>query len=83
MKLTQKNFENILIFFLVVGCTTHPASCAAGFLILALSQIAERYFTKNISDADRNQLKAITADVQKHAMLLQKENLSKAFGGKQ
>lgn len=81
MKFTQKTFENILIMFLVCGCVLHPFASALGLLILGLTQIAERYFTKNISDVDRGKIQTIKTELDKHSVILQKEVLSKAFGG--
>lgn len=79
--LTQKNFENILIFFLVAGCMYKPADCAWALLFIVCSQGAERFFTRNVSDKDREAFRSLKAEVEKHTAALQKENLSKAFGG--
>lgn len=83
MKLSQRTFENSLIFALVGACMFNPAAAAAGLLILLSSQVAERYFTRNISDADRDRIQILKAEVEKHAVIIQKDGLAKAFGGRQ
>lgn len=83
MNLTQKNFENILIFFLVAGCICSPLDSAFGLFFILLAQCAERFFTKNISDSDRSELQTLKSEVEKHADTLRKQGLAKAFSGKQ
>lgn len=76
------DFQKLLILALVAGSAIHPASAAAGLFILASSQIAERYFTRNISDKDRQAIASLKIELEKVALAHQKENLSKAFGGR-
>lgn len=82
MKLTQKNFENILIFFLVAGCIVNPYGSALAILIILGAQASERYFTRNVSDADRDQIKALKLKLDEHAEFIKKENVTKAFGAR-
>lgn len=82
MKISQKNFENILIFVLVAACMFHPAAAAAGLALILASQTAERYFTKNISDKDRQMIGELSQAVTKHSEILSKQGLAQAFGGK-
>ena len=83
MKFSQRNFENTLIFGLVGACMFHPASSAAGILILVLSQVAERYFTRNVSDSDRDQIAKIRTEVSKHSEFINKDAITKAFARSQ
>lgn len=82
MRLPHTDFQKVLIFGLVLGCVLHPASSAAGLLIIFAAQIAERYFTRNISDPDRQAIAKLKADVDKVGKLQAEQNLAKAFGGR-
>lgn len=78
MKLT---FMQIMTIMLVCGCLFHPAASAVGLVVIFTFQIAEKYFTRNISDTDRKQLFTLKLDLEKIAQAQQKESLAKAFGG--
>lgn len=75
------DFEKCLILVLVAGSAIHPASAACGLLIILSHQIAHQYFTRNISDKDRQAIQALKADVEKISVQQQKDGLAKAFGG--
>lgn len=78
----RPNFQKILIAGLVCGCLFHPASSAVGLLFILAGEAAERYFTRNISDKDRQALGQLKAEVEKVAAVQQKDGLAKAFGGR-
>lgn len=82
MKLPKIDFQKSLIFILVCGCLFEPACAALGLLFVLAAQIAERYFTRNVSDKDRQAIQALKTDVEKLTVTQQKEGLAKAFGGR-
>ena len=88
MTLPKLTFHQVLALALTVGCLTHPASSAVGLLIVCASQITERYFTRNITDADRTELEAtkadlagVKADVVKLKESTNKAGIAQAFSG--
>lgn len=82
MKLPHVDFQKGLIVFLSVGCIVHPASSAIGLLIVCGAGIADRYFTRNVSDQDRRSIAALKADLDKIRDTQQKDGLAKAFGAR-
>jgi hypothetical protein len=81
--MSQRNFENALIFGLVGASMFHPAAACFALLIVFAHQAAERYFTRNIADKERLAIANLTSEVTKHAELLRKQGIAKAFGGQQ
>jgi hypothetical protein len=77
------DFQKFLIVALVAGCVLHPASSAIGLLIVFGAQVADKYFTRNISDSDRRALDSVKADIEKINKVQQKESLAKAFVARQ
>jgi hypothetical protein len=76
------DFQKLLVTALVCGSVLHPASSVVGLLIVCSAQIAERYFTRNVSDKDRQALASLKVDVEKLSLVQQKDGLAKAFGGR-
>jgi hypothetical protein len=82
MNLSKIDFQKFLILALVAGCVLHPASAAAGLLIVFASQVVDKYFTRNIADSERKIIESLKGDVKKLSEEQQKIGLSKAFGGR-
>lgn len=80
MQLRAFDFQKVLIIALVAGCVLHPASSAIGLMIVLSSQVADRYFTRNISDPERKAIASLKTDIEKIHAIQQKDGLAKAFG---
>lgn len=80
MKLPNINYSKVLTVILVVGCVLHPASSAVGLCLILAHQLADKYFTSNISDKDRAELAQLKTEVAEIKVTQQATNLAKAFG---
>ena len=79
-------FYQLLSALLAGGCLIHPASSAVGLLVVCSAQLAERFFTRNVTDDDRLEIKSLGGEIQllkseMHKLKLKsdQESLSKAF----
>lgn len=75
------HYHYILSAILTVGCVLHPASAAAALLIVFSAQLAHRFLTPNISDAERAELTEFKMELAKLKTKVEQESLGKAFRG--
>jgi len=79
MKLPRLDFQKSLTAALVIGCLFHPFASCVALLIFLAHQLADKYFTSNISDKDRKDLQTIKAEIAEVKLNQQTQNLTKAF----
>ena len=77
-KIVPYLFE-VIVVALAAGCCIHPAAAALGLLIILGHRIADKYFTRNITDADRETIAQIKTDCDKIKKVQDRAGLSKAF----
>lgn len=72
-------FFEIMTAALVAGSLFQPFASAIGLLIIFSAKIAEKYFTRNISDSDRRDIQSIKAEQIEIKLKVEREGLAKAF----
>lgn len=84
--MTQRNFENTLIFGAVAAAMFSPYAAVFAVVCLIAGQVAERYFTKNISDGDRatiklalDKIQAIKTEQDKHSEFINQQKIANSF----
>ena len=81
------HFFEILLAGLVCGCLFSPFASAIAIMFICSARLAEKYFTRNIADADRAELQSLKIDLQtaksefsKIKLKVEQDSLAKAFG---
>lgn len=84
--MNQRSFENILIFGAVAASMFDPFAAVISCAFLLGGQVAERYFTKNISDGDRatiklalDKIQVLRTELEKHSEFINQQKIANTF----
>lgn len=72
-------FFEIVGLALVAGCLFSPYASASALMVVLTAKIADKYFTRNISDRDRNEIQTLKAEQIKLKLKVEQDGLAKAF----
>lgn len=73
------HFFEIIAAGLVCGCLFSPYASAFGLAFVLAAKLAEKYYTRNLSDADRIEIQTIKTEHEKLKLKVEKDSLAKAF----
>lgn len=73
------HFLELACAVLIAGCALNPFASAIGLLVFFTAMLGDRYFTKNLSDADRLEIQFIKSEQAKLKVKVEHDGLTKAF----